>query len=207
MKLHTTGFFTILAILGAITAISSCSKTDYIAGLWQGTPQRIAQVPGASEASSTMSIDFAPRSDKHGAGEVLLNLVIEVQQAVVGSPVDGNAPYQANVTASASISGTYVPEEGGDDDYMLSLDESTLKVTVDPAGVVFANNLLTDMERPVLDSLTVATADQWRVILTSVAREQFYRYAKIKDVKIHHGDMMSMEVEDRDHTFRRVAQN
>ena len=207
MKVHTASFFSLLAVLGAITAVSSCSKTDYVAGMWQGNPERIADIPGTSDASSTMTIDFAPRSDRKGPGEVDLSAVVELQQAVVGMADASGVPYQANITATASISGTYVPEDGDDDDYILSLDASTLDVTVDPSGVVFTGNVLTGAERPLLDSLTAATADRWRVIITAAMREQFYKYSRIEDVKVHHGDMMSMEGDHRDMTFRRVAQN
>lgn len=207
MKVHTASFFSLLAVLGAITAVSSCSKTDYVAGMWQGNPEHIADIPGTSDASSTMTIDFAPRSDRKGPGEVDLCAVVELQQAVVGMADASGVPYQANITATASISGTYVPEDGDDDDYILSLDASTLDVTVDPSGVVFTGNVLTGAERPLLDSLTAATADRWRVIITAAMREQFYKYSRIEDVKVHHGDMMSMEVDHRDMTFRRVAQN
>ncbi len=95
MKVHTASFFSLLAVLGAITAVSSCSKTDYVAGMWQGNPERIADMPGTSDASSTMTIDFAPRSDRKGPGQVDLNAVVELQQAVVGMTDDAGVPYQA----------------------------------------------------------------------------------------------------------------
>ncbi|MBO4941989.1 MAG: hypothetical protein J6C95_00995 [Muribaculaceae bacterium] len=207
MKIQTAGFFSLLAVLGAMTAISSCSKTDYVAGLWQGNPEHIVSIPSASDATSTITIDFAPRSDKKGQGQVDLNAVIEVQQAVVGSLVDMQSPYQANITATASISGYYAPEKGEDDDFILSFDASSLKVNVDPSGVVFVNDAVSNMERPVLDSLTTATADQWRVILTKVMREEFYKFSRIEDVEVHHNDMMSMEIDNHDKVFRRIAQN
>jgi len=207
MKIQTASFFSLLAILGAITAISSCSKTDYVAGLWQGNPEHIVSIPSASDATSTMTIDFAPRSDKKGQGQVDLNAVIEVQQAVVGPVAEMQSPYQANITATASISGYYAPEQGEDDDFILSLDASTLKVNVDPSGVVFVNDIASNVERPVLDSLTNATADQWRVIITKAIRDEFYKFSRIEDVKVHHGDMMSMEIDRHDKTFRRIAQD
>ncbi len=207
MKIQTASFFSLLAILGAITAVSSCSKTDYVAGLWQGNPERLIDFKGASDATCTMTIDFAPRSDRHGNGQVDLNAIIEVQQATVGAPVGTVMPYQANITATASVSGTYAPEDGEDDDYILSLDASTIKVNVDPSGVVFTNDIASDTQRPILDSLTAATADQWRVNITSAVREQFYKYSRIEDVKVHHGDIMSMEIDNRDKTFRRITQN
>ncbi len=50
MKIQTASFFSLLAVLGAITIVSSCSKTDYVAGLWQGNPERIIDIRDASDA-------------------------------------------------------------------------------------------------------------------------------------------------------------
>ena len=43
--------------------------------------------------------------------------------------------------------------------------------------------------------------------ITAAVREQFYKYTRLDDVKVHNGDIMSAEVAHRDVTFRRVAQN
>ncbi len=183
--------------------MTSCSQADKVSGQWQGTPERI-MVADAADATSTMYMDFGPRS--HGKpGEVVLNSVVEVSQAVVGPVYGASSPYQANITASAQISGTYVTE--ADDELILSLDPSTYTVTVDPDGVVYTSNIVDGMERPVLDSLTATTAERWKVIITSTMRDRFNQYRKIDDVKVHHGDIMSCEVADRDMTFRRVAQD
>lgn len=72
---------------------------------------------------------------------------------------------------------------------------------------MLSENLLSGTDRSTLDSLTAATAEQWRVLLTPIVRERFYSYRKIDDVKVHHSDMMSCEVADRDLTFRRVSPN
>lgn len=114
-------------------------------------------------------------------------------------------PYLTNITATATVNANYVYEEGDDDDIILSFDPSTLQVNIDPDGVTFSESLISQTERPVLDSLTSATADKWRILLTSAVREQFYKYRRIEDIKVHHGDMMSCEVENRDLSFRRVG--
>lgn len=207
MKLTKTSFFCALGILGAISFVSSCSRTDRFAGEWTGVPTRLINVQGASDATSTVSIDFAPSTDVRRGGNVILTATIDVSQEVRGSEFSIDAPYQANVAATASIRGTYVADEDDDDDILLHLDQSTLQVNVDPSGVTFSENILTGQQRPVVDSLSRATADHWRVAITSAIRDEFYKYQKIDDIKVHHDDMMSCEVADRDYIFRRVAPN
>lgn len=207
MKFSTASFFGALTVLGALIFISFCSRTDRFAGEWMGTPTRMMDIPGASDATSTISIDFAPSSDVRRGGDVLMSATIDVSQAVTGSDISPDAPYQVDVTATASIRGRYVAEDDDDDDILLHLDPSTLQVNVDPAGVTFSENILTGLQRPALDSLTTQTVDAWRVLITSAIRDEFYKYQKIDDIKVHHGDMLSCEVADRDYTFRRVAPN
>ncbi len=207
MKFSTASFFGALTVLGALIFISSCSRTDRFAGEWMGTPTRMMDIPGASDATSTICIDFAPSSDVRRGGDVLMSATIDVSQAVTGSVISPDAPYQVDVAATASIRGRYVAEDDDDDDILLHLDPSTLQVNVDPAGVTFSENILTGLQRPTLDSLTMQTVDAWRVLITSAIRDEFYKYQKIDDIKVHHGDMLSCEVADRDYTFRRVAPN
>ncbi len=207
MKFSTASFFGALTVLGALIFISSCSRTDRFAGEWMGTPTRMMDIPGASDATSTISIDFAPSADVRRGGDVLMSATIDVSQAVTGSVISPDAPYQVDVAATASIRGRYVAEDDDDDDILLHLDPSTLQVNVDPAGVTFSENVLTGLQRPTLDSLTMQTVDAWRVLITSAIRDEFYKYQKIDDIKVHHGDMLSCEVADRDYTFRRVAPN
>lgn len=207
MKFSMASFFGALTVLGALIFISSCSRTDRFAGEWMGTPTRMMDIPGASDATSTISIDFAPSADVRRGGDVLMSATIDVSQAVTGSVISPDAPYQVDVAATASIRGRYVAEDDDDDDILLHLDPSTLQVNVDPAGVTFSENILTGLQRPTLDSLTTQTVDAWRVLITSAIRDEFYKYQKIDDIKVHHGDMLSCEVADRDYTFRRVAPN
>lgn len=207
MKFSTASFFGALTVLGALIFISSGSRTDRFAGEWMGTPTRMMDIPGASDATSTISIDFAPSADVRRGGDVLMSATIDVSQAVTGSVISPDAPYQVDVAATASIRGRYVAEDDDDDDILLHLDPSTLQVNVDPAGVTFSENILTGLQRPTLDSLTMQTVDAWRVLITSAIRDEFYKYQKIDDIKVHHGDMLSCEVADRDYTFRRVAPN
>lgn len=78
MKFSTASFFGALTVLGALIFISSCSRTDRFAGEWMGTPTRMMDIPGASDATSTISIDFAPSADVRRGGDVLMSATIDV---------------------------------------------------------------------------------------------------------------------------------
>lgn len=206
MKISTLGFFGAIGLLGSIAVVTSCSKADSIAGMWQAEQQRLFDVAGASDATSVVTVDFVPGNGGE-VGQADFSAVIEVQQPVYGTVEGADAPYAANITAVATINASYVTEQGDDDDYLLTFDPSTLQVTIDPSGVVFSQNMLDGMEQPVLDSLTNATAERWRIALTPVAREEFYKYRRIEDVEVHHGDVMTCELGKSKITLQRVAQN
>ena len=205
MKISYSLFFSAVAALGTIAAVTSCEKSDRFAGSWQGSPERMTNVPDAADATSTMTIDFAPSQSDKKTGTAAFSTVIEVTQATAPAPDAIDAVYETNITATASISAKYVFEDDDDEDILLSFDQSSLKVDVDPSGVAFSENLLSQTERPVLDSLTASTAEKWRVLLSGAIRDEFMKYNKIEDIKIHHNDMMSCEVAHRDLTFRRVG--
>lgn len=205
MKLTKSIFVSALTIIGAAAIVSSCSDRPDLEGTWQGNQERI-QVAGASEAFSTVSIDFAPSAEKNAPGLVNLSAVVEVHAPAAASADTGAVqPWQANVTATASVSGTYVFEEHEDDDIILSLDPSTLLVRVDPAGVVSTFNVLDGTDSAALDSLTQAAVAQWSQAIGRGVMEQFNKYNRIEDIKVHHGDMLTAEIADRDLTFRRTA--
>lgn len=205
MKLTKSIFVSALTIIGAAAIVSSCSDRPDLEGTWQGNQERI-QVAGASEAFSTVSIDFAPSEEKNAPGLVNLSAVVEVH-APVATAADSGAvqPWQANVTASASVSGIYVFEEHEDDDIILSLDRSTLLVRVDSAGVVSTFNVLNGTDSAALDSLTQAAVARWSQVIGRGVMEQFGKYNRIEDINVHHGDMLIAEIADRDLTFRRVS--
>lgn len=203
MKLSTISYtFSAVALL-FIIAVSACSRYERFAGQWQGNPERLIAVNGASDATATVTLDFAPDQGKKGVGTVNISAVVDVDQAVRGVGEAIVQPYEASVSATASITGRYAAED--DDDLVVSFDPTSMEVMIDPSGVTFSENAISGMQQPTLDSLSAATAEHWRAALTPAIREVFNRYRKIEDIKIHHDNIMSCEVADRDYTFRRVG--
>lgn len=204
MKFVTPAFFGAIAIFGALSVVSSCTHTPNLVGAWQAAPERL-DVAGAADASSTVTLDFAATTAQNTPGQVNISAVINVQQAAVSAGAGLEQPWEANVAATATATGTYVFEEGEDDDLLISIDPSTLQVVIDPDGVVYVDNALDGVESSAVDSLTATAAAHWRVVLTAAVRDQFNQYRKMEDVEIHHGTIMSAEIGHRDVTLRAVG--
>lgn len=205
MKLSTTSFFSTIAVLGLIACVSSCSKTDNLPGSWQGNSERLTNIHGVSQASSTVNLDFSAIDENTGQGRLDLMAVVEISQPIAANSGAITVPYVTNITATATATATYVYEEDSDDDILVSIDPASFQVNIDPDAVTFSENMTNGTEKAILDSLSTVTADKWRVIIAGAVRDQFNKYRKIEDIKVHHSDLMSCEVEDRDLTFRRVG--
>lgn len=194
-------------ILGAalmLLATAACSKHNDINGAWTSTPTNIDNMAYAASATGVTTIDFDAAKGA-ASGPVTLTMVIDATQPVDSGATDGfSAPYEISVTGTATISGRWSYEDGDDDDILLFLDNSSLKVNVDPNGVTFSQNLLTGAQQPVVDSLTNVTAERWRSAMRTVAAKQFFEFTKLDDVKISN-DIMSCELGKRDLTFHRAA--
>lgn len=190
-------------IIGA-SGLASCSKTTDFFGVWTSTtPEDItASVPAASSATSLVSISFVEGTGNKDGGSVALTSIINVNQPVSGSPLSMNQPYEVNVAATASLGGTWIYEEGSDDDLLLSLDLSTLKVNVDNNGVSFTQNMLTGAQQPQIDSLTTVTAELWKNQLTQAMTKEFSRFKKLDDVKVHKGQVLTFEIQNPELTLQ-----
>lgn len=204
MKLRYITFFAALVLLFGICAVSSCSKTDRFAGSWQSNPERLTGIPGVADASAVYTLDLAPLDGDNHNGGVNISAVIEAE--IPESAIAGfDQTYATSIAATAMVTGHYTIEKDEDNDILLHFDPSSLKVNVDPSGVTFSQNLLSGAQQPLVDSLSAAAADRMRIALTPVMRDAFNRFIKIEDIKVHHSDIMSCELDDRDYTFRRVG--
>lgn len=191
-----------LLMMGA--ALVSCSRKSEFLGQWTAeTPQDITrQVPSASAATSQISINFT-LNDSLGSrrgGSVMLSSVISATQPVEpGVGID--QAYEVNVAATATQAGTWRYDGDSDDDLIISLNPSSLSVDIDNNGVTFTQNLLTGAEQPMIDSLTNATANQWKVELTQAMRSEFSRFTKLDDVKVDKHGVLTLETENPETTL------
>ena len=174
------------AIFGAalaMMAFASCSHSDNFVGAWQSTkPIDLSQqLPDAATGSALMTLEFGPNTGK--GGTVTINSLLEATQAVVPSPAL-NEGYEVSIAGTATINGTWAYEDRDDDDLILTLDLTSLNVNVDNNGVTFRQNVVTDAQEPVADSLSTVTADLWRQQFAHALRIELNRYTKLDDVKV-----------------------
>lgn len=202
MKILISTIFGVLAALGTVSVLSSCTHGPKIDGTWQAAPERLA-IAGVADAYSTVTLDFAPLQSKNSPGQVDISAVIEVQQASPASSHGVNSTWETSVTATASATGTYAYVD--DDELVLTIDPSSLSVNVDPNDVVYTASSSALMEASQIDSLSAAATNRWRLLLTPAVREQMLQYRMIDDIKIHHGNMMSVEINNRETTLHKTT--
>lgn len=185
----------------AAAAFTSCERHADVAGSWTGMPGRSLAVSGAIDVTSTISLDFArqPASKAKDSGLLTISAAIDANQPVTGGTFE-NAAYEVSVAASASMTGTWAFID--DDDIAITLDPSSFTVKVDPDGITFAEDLVSGMQDPQLDSLSTATAARWQSVIAPAIKTEFLKYNKLDDIKIKNG-IMTFEIADRDYTFRR----
>ncbi len=189
-----------------VAALNSCDSRDDVVGTWQGTATRINDITAAVDGSMSTTLEFAGENGKQSdrSGTITITALIDANQPVSSSDSSLMQAYEVSVAATASITGDWTYEDRDDDDIIVSLDPESLNVRVDPDGVTFSQDILTGNERPVLDSLTAATAANWTRSLTAAMRIEFGKYQKISDVKVKK-NILSCEIDDRDYSFRRVG--
>lgn len=201
-------FLHIVSAAAFAVLAAACDNRPDINGAWTSTPTGISQeIAVADQATCVLTIDFDAPKGATG-GSVMLSAVVDGTQPMPAGSLNGfDAPYEISVAATASISGKWSyekPDDRDDDDIVIFLDNNTLQVNIDPNGVTYSQNLLTGAQQPAVDSLTTATVDRWRSDVRRAVTTQFFRYAKMDDIKIA-GDILSAEVADRDITFHRSS--
>lgn len=114
--------------MGAAAMLTACgnSKNDENpAGNWQSaSPESVTEVvEGATSAVKTLSIDFnSPVGE--APGELTFSADYDVTVPFVTDSTTNATTYKA----TATVKGTWVKENGEDDDYLLTFDKNTLSV-------------------------------------------------------------------------------
>lgn len=195
---------TLLIPMAAGVLLASCDNHPRIEGTWTGTPIHITNIDIASEATATFSVSFT-KGDSSDGGQVTISALIDANQPVSSDSASIDQDYEVSVAATAAISGQWSFEKDDDDDILIFLDSSTLQVNVDPSGVTFSTDVLTDSQQPLIDSLSRNSTSDWTKSITKALTQRFSGLTKISDIKIRNG-IMSCEIHDRDYTFRCVSE-
>lgn len=191
----------LLSALVGLLAVSCDTKTrlvEQIEGSWSSTPEQLQSTPG-TQSTVVRVFDFE-RTPGKTEGTVTMKALITVDNAV-GASETLTAPVSVTASGVATISGTYMAKD--DDDLLVTLDYSTLNVSVDPQGVALDYNVLTQDSAPDLETLRPGAVRLVTQQITRAAQTIFSNVTEIEDIKINN-HLMSCEIGHRDLTLRAV---
>lgn len=179
-------------VSGAALLMASCSDNARFVGTWNGiSPVDMSvRMPDVVRASSVVSVDFTLNQHKTG-GPIGLSGKLDVVKSLPGDSASSGVPYQLSIPAMASVRGVWTYDIDDDDDLLVNLDMSSLKVTVDREGVRWLGNV----PSAGADSLAAVTATTCERELTHAAYTDFSRFTVINDVDVDKsGSKMSFEI-------------
>ncbi len=181
---------------GMAVTMTYCSKQAKFLGSWtEVNPTNITvQIPGATSATSRVTIDFIDNIEKSGGAVTLLS-DISVMHTIDADSLSQGQPYEVKITAKASVDGTWSYDIDDDDDLLLALDLSKLKIDIDKSNISFTRPAATVVPEAHLDSLALSHIDSWKRDLTGVISREMARYTVIDDIEMSRdGDMLTFEV-------------
>ena len=196
MSKLSTVLLSALAVGEAVT-LTYCSNQAKFIGAWTAVnPTDIThQLPGATNATSRVTIDFVDNLQKTG-GAVILTSDINVMRTIDADSLSQGLPYEVKIAAKASVDGTWSYDVDDNDDLLLALDLSKLKIDIDKSGVTFTKPSATVVPQAHLDSLAESYIEIWKRDLTGAISGDLSRYTVIDDMEMSRdGDMLTCEVQ------------
>lgn len=186
-----------LSAFAAVFALASCSKETPFIGRWAATaPVDItAQIDGASNASSQLTVDFADNLQKDG-GAVTISSVVSISRMA--------EPVAFQLKALATVDGEWTYDVDDQDDLLLNLRLSDLKVDISPDDVTLA--AMPDATPQQTDSIKLAVIDRCRHEIMRALSSDLARFSVVSDVEVKNGRQMEFEIESPETTLRFVKE-
>ena len=184
-----------IMLLAAI-GLSSCDEAKRLAsdieGVWSGAPERLVDNQSAT-ASIIPTLEFI-RTDTDKSGTVTYSALINVTDPMAPSAAV-TQPYSMSASATAVITGTW--QAVSDDDVVITWDDKSLNVRVDPKAVVLTSNQITGTEAPVIDSIKPRLAESLQTQIAQAVEVKVLPMRKLDDVKVRKG-ILEFEVNHDD---------
>ncbi|MBD5202752.1 MAG: hypothetical protein HDR83_02910 [Bacteroides sp.] len=187
------------AVVLGLTMVSCDTATSLakdVNGTWAGGVDRILGDALNSDVFSTYTFTYDAASAKAG-GDIVINATLAGNYN--DNVVVGETPSNVSVTVAgtSSISGTWTAID--DDEIVITLNPSTLKVSLDPAAQTLTSSAV----------LTAETIDTLKPSLLSMIKDRMAYDLRIKysspihmdDVKVKGGKTLEYEVNDIDYTL------
>lgn len=204
MKLKTLLYGTLVA-----AAFTSCSNEDDIEGTWTGTPQKLSPASAESVTGPLVNsrvvttLTFTPQANDSIDGTVQFSSTVSAQDEInENNGVSLDVPYEVSVSAITTASGTYKFVD--DDDIAIFLDDNSIEVSMDPQAVKFTSNVMDGQQHPEIENLRTGQFWRFKTDILSNMRFEYSRYHRLSDVKVK-DNILSVEIDDRDYSFRRVG--
>ncbi len=192
-----------LGALALSPTLASCDSearlAENITGTWAATPEKLID-SDAMSATAIRIIQFNPDADNNKGGDLQMTALVSITNAMSNKTPAIIESYTVSASGIATLTGEWAAVE--DDKVSLHLDESTLKVSVDPEAVLVSVNTLTDATISTPDSIKPIIADHLKQQITIAVRNQIFDINAIDDIKITN-NLMSCEINKRDYTLRR----
>lgn len=190
-------------ILGAL-AFTSCDSATRLAkdilGTWAGTPEKL-QDPAAASSTIIETYIFTSGADNpdEKSGNITITGNVSTTIPMTSRP-EAIQPTSLSAAASTSVSGTWKAID--DDEIILDLDPKSIQVKVDPQAVVVMNDIITDTDTPMLDSIRTQVTEGIRAQIQKDLQMRYLAVRRLDDVKVK-GPLLKFEIADTDYVLTR----
>lgn len=198
-----------VAALAGASVFCACSDDAGFIGRWKSvSPENItASVTGASTATSLLTVDFSQNENRNG-GNVQLSSDIDITKMEAADSYSAGQPFRIQIRAKATCPGTWTYDVDDQDDLLLSLALSDIKVELNPQDIVLPPAYVSAIPAEKLDSIKGVMAENCRNELTIAVGNEFSRYAVIEDIETDK-DRKALNFETKspetDHHFVRIG--
>lgn len=174
--------------------LTSCDNREKIEGSWESSPVKL-DLAGTATSSGTLCYVF------NQDGSVSLTSDINLTEPMNRMTDEALIEYQASVSATASIQGTwqYAPDEN--DEVVIKFDDNSFSLNIDPDAVTFSQNLLDGSQTPEVETMKQQAIEKYTAMLTPAMKAYFAGFVKIDDIKVDK-NFLNCEIGDKDYIFR-----
>jgi hypothetical protein len=193
---------TLITTIITASCLCACSSrselSEAIEGTWSGIPTRIDD-NDIGYASYVPIFTFTTDSTARG-GDIAINALISISGPIDSDSILANA--NVSVSGRASISGSWSFD--GRNHIIVSLNSTTLEVSVDPDAVVVMIDSMGNSAPPVVDTLSTQLTTQFRQRMEKDMGNQLLTLHKLNSVKIR-SDILTFRIDNRKYALTRKA--
>lgn len=175
------------AICAALAAASCSNDAPFIGSWTTEAPLNItSQIPGATKATSVLTIQFAENQQK-GTGETGLDFAISIEE-----PIKAKDGKEGTITipAQAIAKGEWTYDVDDVNDLLMHFDYSTITVDISPADIKISG-----VHPALVDSLKTGYIESARLKARAYVTSDLARFTTLHNVNVsRNGNTMTFDV-------------